>query len=60
MRKTVLVLAALAPWAGAEPRVDAGGGVLRGIARRVTITRDDWGIPHVSSTSDADVVFGAM
>lgn len=37
-----------------------GLGVLRGIAQRVTITRDNWGIPHVSGTSDADVVFGVM
>lgn len=29
-------------------------------ATNVTITRDDWGIPHVRGKSDADVVFGAM
>ncbi len=60
MKKTVLVLAALAQWACAQPRVEEGTGVLRGIAQRVTITRDTWGIPHVSGTSDADVVFGVM
>ncbi len=60
MKKTVLVLAALAQWACAQPKVDEGAGVLRGVAQRVTITRDDWGIPHVSATSDADVVFGVM
>ncbi len=60
MKKTVLVLAALAQWACAQPKVDEGTGVLRGIAQRVTITRDDWGIPHVSGKSDADVVFGVM
>lgn len=27
-------------------------------ASRVTITRDDWGIPHVRGRSDADAVFG--
>jgi acyl-homoserine-lactone acylase len=27
-------------------------------AARVTITRDDWGIPHVRGRSDADAVFG--
>jgi len=29
-------------------------------ARRVTITRDDWGIAHVRGRSDADAVFGMM
>ena len=27
-------------------------------AARVTITRDDWGIPHIRGRSDADAVFG--
>ncbi|OAN62308.1 penicillin acylase family protein [Sphingomonas sp. TDK1] len=27
-------------------------------ADRVTITRDDWGIPHIRGKSDADAVFG--
>ena len=29
-------------------------------ARRVTITRDDWGIAHVHGHTDADAVFGAV
>jgi acyl-homoserine-lactone acylase len=29
-------------------------------AQNVTITRDDWGIPHVHGKSDADAVFGLM
>lgn len=29
-------------------------------ASRVTITRDDWGIPHVTGRTDADAVFGMM
>ncbi|MBL0171075.1 MAG: penicillin acylase family protein [Gemmatimonadaceae bacterium] len=29
-------------------------------AAAVTITRDDWGIPHVRGKTDADAVFGAM
>jgi acyl-homoserine-lactone acylase len=29
-------------------------------ARRVTISRDDWGIAHVRGVSDADAVFGAI
>jgi acyl-homoserine-lactone acylase len=27
---------------------------------KVTITRDDWGIPHVRGKTDADAVFGAL
>ena len=29
-------------------------------ARRVTITRDDWGIAHIRGRSDADAVFGMI
>ena len=29
-------------------------------ARNVTITRDDWGIAHISGKTDADAVFGAI
>jgi len=29
-------------------------------ARKVTIVRDDWGIPHIYGKTDADVVFGLM
>ena len=29
-------------------------------AQRVTITRDDWGIPHIHGPTDADAVFGLM
>jgi acyl-homoserine-lactone acylase len=29
-------------------------------AQRVTIIRDDWGIPHIYGKTDADVVFGLM
>ena len=29
-------------------------------ARRVTIVRDHWGIPHISGKSDADAVFGLL
>lgn len=32
----------------------------RGHAARVTIARDDWGVPHVVGESDADAVFGMM
>ncbi|HET6631294.1 MAG TPA: penicillin acylase family protein [Rhodanobacteraceae bacterium] len=29
-------------------------------AQAVTITRDDWGIPHIHGTTDADAVFGMI
>ncbi len=29
-------------------------------AQRVTITRDDWGIPHIYGKTDADAVFGLI
>ncbi len=29
-------------------------------AKRVTIIRDNWGIPHIYAKTDADVVFGAL
>ncbi len=29
-------------------------------ADRVTITRDDWGVPHIRGKSDADAVFGMI
>jgi acyl-homoserine-lactone acylase len=32
----------------------------RAQAQNVTITRDDWGIPHVRGKTDADAVFGLM
>lgn len=33
---------------------------LRGLAQRVTIVRDKWGIPHVFGKTDADAVFGLL
>ena len=29
-------------------------------ARRITIVRDDWGIPHIYGRTDADAVFGLL
>ena len=29
-------------------------------ARTVTITRDDWGVPHIRAGTDADAIFGLM
>lgn len=33
---------------------------MRAMARRVTILRDQWGIPHVFGKTDADAVFGML
>ena len=33
---------------------------LQAIAKRVTILRDKWGIPHIYGKSDADAVFGML
>ena len=60
MKKIVLVLAilctAFAPQSGPTPEVTAW----EQQAQRVTIIRDDWGIPHVYGKTDADAVFGVI
>ncbi len=60
MKKLVLlfVLAGLsgAPRAAADKDVTAWEKQAQGI----TITRDNWGIPHVSGKTDADAVFGVI
>ena len=56
---TVLTMAPAAPDPARNP---PGADVARwrAEAARVTITRDDWGIPHVHGRSDADAVFGMI
>ena len=60
MKRLALVLLAVAgscaPHAGADSRAAAW----ERQARNVTITRDDWGIPHVRGKTDADAVFGLI
>ncbi|MEP9400458.1 penicillin acylase family protein [Sphingomonas silueang] len=51
-----LTLAMLFATAAAAPPGDDAR--WRAQAARVTITRDDWGIPHIHGLSDADAVFG--
>lgn len=51
-----LIVAALLATTAAAPDPDMAR--WRAEAARVTITRDDWGIPHVRGRSDADAVFG--
>ena len=58
VRNPLILLALMANTAAAPaPRDDARW---REQAARVTITRDDWGIPHIHGRSDADAVFGMI
>ena len=45
---------------GGPPAADGDVARWQRRARAVTITRDDWGIPHVRGATDADAVFGVM
>jgi acyl-homoserine-lactone acylase len=53
----LLILAAACAKA---PASDPAASGLEARARGITITRDEWGIPHVSGKTDADVVFGVI
>ncbi len=55
-----LLLAPLFLTAAAAPAPDAEMARWRAEAARVTIARDDWGIPHIHGKSDADAVFGMI
>ncbi|MBK8647899.1 MAG: penicillin acylase family protein [Gemmatimonadetes bacterium] len=44
----------------ANPTTNADAARWEQRAQAVTITRDDWGIPHVRGTTDADAVFGVI
>jgi acyl-homoserine-lactone acylase len=62
MKKLVLAFAFLIAF-GTHASTGAQNRELAGWERRarsVTITRDDWGIAHVSGRTDADAVFGAI
>jgi acyl-homoserine-lactone acylase len=62
--KLVLASAALASTASAQSaspaRSSADVAQWSREAANVTITRDDWGIPHISGKTDADAVFGLL
>lgn len=66
MKKIVLILAtalaatALASAASAQQPANREISGWERQAQNVTITRDDWGIPHVRGRTDADAVFGVM
>ncbi|MFT3976526.1 MAG: penicillin acylase family protein [Sphingomonas bacterium] len=55
-----LLLAPLFLTTAAAPAPDAEMARWRAEAARVTIARDDWGIPHIHGKSDADAVFGMI
>jgi acyl-homoserine-lactone acylase len=60
-RNPVILLALLAGPLGAAPVVPSTEMTRwQAQAARVTIARDDWGIPHVQGRSDADAVFGLI
>ena len=60
--KLVLLCAALASTAAAQSPTPSRTDLARWSreAQSVTITRDDWGIPHISGKTDADAVFGLL
>ncbi|MYM26428.1 acylase [Duganella sp. FT135W] len=56
-----LVSVGAAATAAAEPVAPVNEGVrLKVAAKRVTILRDKWGIPHIYGKTDADAVFGMV
>ena len=61
-RLAVLSLLVTTGSGGCEPNgeVATNAAVTQGHAERVTIIRDDWGIPHVYGETDADAVFGMI
>ena len=54
----LMVASRLAPLRRARKTRNSIGGSSR--ARSITITRDDWGIAHVTGKTDADAVFGMI
>ena len=60
--KLVLLCAALASTGAAQSPTPSRADLARWSreAQNVTITRDDWGIPHISGKTDADAVFGLL
>jgi acyl-homoserine-lactone acylase len=62
LSKLVLLFAALASSASAQSPNPSAADLARWSreAANVTITRDDWGIPHISGKTDADAVFGLL
>jgi acyl-homoserine-lactone acylase len=62
MRRLLLLLLLAATTAGCAAAPTPAADVVRWQARaaKVTIIRDDWGVPHIYAPTDADAVFGLM
>jgi acyl-homoserine-lactone acylase len=60
MRKLSLTLSALALATTASAQAPTKLAALEQRAKTITITRDDWGIPHIKGKTDADAVFGLV
>ena len=60
MRKLVLLLALTCVSGVPQAASDTDVTSWEKQAQRITITRDDWGIAHVTGNTDADAVFGVM
>ncbi|MES2006019.1 MAG: penicillin acylase family protein [Bacteroidota bacterium] len=60
MKKVLFVLALFPLLATAQPFTRAEIGKWQQQSKKVTIIRDNWGIPHVYGKSDADAVFGLL
>jgi len=62
LSKLLLLCAGLASTAAAQSPTPSRTDLARWSreAAGVTITRDDWGIPHISGKTDADAVFGLL
>jgi acyl-homoserine-lactone acylase len=60
MRKLSLALSALALASTASAQAPTKLAALEQRAKTITITRDDWGIPHIKGKTDADAVFGLV
>jgi acyl-homoserine-lactone acylase len=62
LTKLLFLCAALASTAAAQAPSPSAADLARwsSEARNVTITRDDWGIPHISGKTDTDAVFGLL
>jgi len=58
--KVLLAALVLAQCACAGPKRETAMDQVSARAQRVTIARDDWGIPHVTAKTDADAVFGVV
>jgi acyl-homoserine-lactone acylase len=56
----LICLAATHPASASPPSSPAERAAWQQRAARVTITRDEWGIPHIHGKSDADAVFGLI